>query len=412
MKGQQTYMFYLHNGIRAYHWGSTDAISRLLGHSNEVTPQAELWLGAHPSNPSQLKSTGQGLDTLISEDPAKFLGTPISDRFGQLPFLMKVLAATQPLSIQVHPSLSQAREGFLREDTKGIGHDAAQRNYKDANHKPEMLYALGDFVALSGFREPSQIIADLQQIMGHLTSQAASTCQELMSLLAGEHHPLGQALRLILTGGEPLHQLALELAQSIESDPKLANQAQLAEVAWAAGFYPADPGVLVALLMNVVTLQAGEAISLGAGNIHAYLRGIGIEVMANSDNVLRGGLTSKHIDVAELLAVTRTEPGLPQRLTAEQMAPGNKLFTPSFDEFQLQVLDTSAGSEGQLQSLAGDGGSIALCTAGSFVLSSPNEQLSMHRGDSVFLPAGFEYQATTACAEHSTLFVASAPSLS
>ena len=407
MKGQQTYMFHLHNGIRAYHWGSTDAISRLLGYGTDISPQAELWLGAHPGNPSRVESTGQALDELISSDPERFLGSPVSDRFGQLPFLMKVLAAARPLSIQVHPSLTEAREGFEREDDAGIAHDAAHRNYKDANHKPEMLYALGDFVALSGFREPLRILEDLQAVRPQLTGQAAATCDELVSVLESGQDPLGRALRLVLTGGEPVRLLAQQLADRIHADPELSRQPQLAEVRWAAGYYPADPGVLVALLMNVVTLEAGEAIALGSGNIHAYLRGLGIEVMANSDNVLRGGLTSKHIDVPELLAITRTEPGQPCRLPAQPLGADNNLFTPDFEEFRLQVIDTPDGSSGDTHSLVADGGAIALCTAGSFTLKGDGQQLLVQRGESVFLPAGVDYQVTSGGTGPATLFVAS-----
>lgn len=401
-------MFHLHNGIRAYHWGSPDAISRLLGHSAQITPQAELWLGAHPANPSQITSTGQGLDALIAEAPQQLLGEQINARFGQLPFLMKVLAATQPLSIQVHPSIAQAREGYQREDAAGIARTASDRNYKDTNHKPEMLYAISDFVALSGFRLPSQILQDLGQVEAQLSREALATHTELVRCLSSEIRPLGQALQLILTGGQPIRQLASELVQAIEATPALAAQPQLAEVAWTAGFYPGDPGVLVALLMNVVTLKPGEAISLGAGNIHAYLRGVGIEVMANSDNVLRGGLTSKHIDVAELLAVTLTEPGLPNRLTAQDLGPEHVLFTPQFDEFQLQVLNSPADGAAHQQPVACAGGAIALCTAGSFLLSTADEQTRVERGEAVFLPDGAHYQALPQRNEHSTLFIASA----
>lgn len=407
MKGQQTYMFHLKNGIRAYHWGSTDAITQLLGHSAEITPQAELWLGAHPGNPSQHSTTGQGLDVLIEQQPVEFLGQCVSSRFGQLPFLMKVLAASQPLSIQVHPSLVQAREGYQREDAAGIDRAAAQRNYKDDNHKPEMLYALGDFVALSGFRTPAQILADLAQLRDELSAPAQQTHAALVQALSSAQQPLGRALELVLTGGEPIHQLCEELVSSINAHPALREQPQLAEVAWAAQFYPKDPGVLVALLMNVVRLQAGEAISLGAGKIHAYLRGVGIEVMANSDNVLRGGLTSKHIDVPELLAVTITEPGLPERLTAHAVEPGNKLYTPDFDEFQLQVLESSAEAEQLEHQVHCSGGAIALCTAGSFVLIGDDEQLRISRGESVFLPAAGNYRARATAAK-SSLFIASA----
>lgn len=405
MKGQLTYMFHLHNSIRTYHWGSPDAISSLLGLQTDATPQAELWLGAHPGNPSRLRETGQGLDELLADTP-QLLGQAVSDRYGQLPFLMKVLAADQPLSIQVHPSLEQAAAGFEREEQAGIGRDAAHRNYKDANHKPEMLYALGDFVALSGFRAPARIIADLQRLQPWLSEPAAAISRELVDVLDREEDPLGQALARVLGGDQRIGKLVDEMVTAITAHPQLRQNRQLDELAWAAGYYPADPGVLVTLLMNVVDLKAGEVICMQAGYLHAYLRGVGIEVMANSDNVLRGGLTSKHIDVPELLAITHTQPGQATALSGATLGPGNTLYTPDFDEFQLQVLQLSA--EGRAQQLACHGAGIALCTGGSFTLQRDGRQLQLHRGDSVFLPAGSPVLAQVLDGTDATLFLASA----
>lgn len=407
MKGQQSYMFHLLNGLRAYHWGSVDAITRLLGHEDATSPQAELWLGAHPGNPSREAASGVGLDELIQADPARFLGEDATGRFGQLPFLMKVLAAEQPLSIQVHPSLEQARAGFAREDRAGIARDAPERNYRDSNHKPEMLYTLGEFVALSGFRTPDEVLADLRLLHGHLSGSARDTCAELIALLRDGTDPLGQALRLILADGERIEQLARDLVAAIDASKELSAHRQLAEVAWAAGFYPGDPGVLVVLLMNVLRLEAGQAIALGAGKIHAYLRGIGIEVMANSDNVLRGGLTSKHVDVPELLSVTSTTPGMPHCLAPRRLGEGNELYTADCEEFQLQVLQFPGSLPAPAQRLEVNGGAIALCTSGGFELSGSGEQLRVSRGQSVFLPAGPHYTARTADAGPCTLFVAS-----
>lgn len=408
MKGQQTYMFHLQNSIRTYHWGSADAISRLLGYPAEQTPQAELWLGAHPGSPSRLREGGRGLDELIAADPASTLGDQVNGRYGQLPFLMKVLAADQPLSIQVHPSQAEAREGFARENAAGIAPDDPRRNYKDQNHKPEMLYALTDFLALGGFRDPQQIINDLHLARPLLAAEAQETVDELVAALQSPRG-LGAAVEFVLGGQPRVNRLVQGLTEHAPKDAALAGHRHFGELEWIAGFYPGDPGVLVALLMNLVSLAPGEAISLGAGRIHAYLRGVGIEVMANSDNVLRGGLTTKHIDVPELLQIVLAEPGAPQPVPVRELGAGNRLFTPQFEEFQLQLIEHRTGQQPEPQSVHRGGAGIALCTAGSFTIAGDGQDITVQRGDSLFLPASAaQLTATAHPGAPGTLFIASA----
>ncbi len=257
--------------VQHYDWGSDTAIPGLLGVEADGQPWAELWIGDHPRLPSTVASTGRPLDA-------------------GLPFLLKILAAACPLSIQSHPSLDQAIAGFAGENTKGIPLDAPERTYRDANHKPELICALTDFDALVGFRPPADSIAELHDIPG---------LEPMVERLSGPDH--SRALRSTVEWvlGLPVERAA-ELVAAVASVNDLA--------AMLDGFHPGDPGVLVALLLHRVRLQPGEAVFLGAGNLHSYLSGVGVELMANSDNVIRGGLTSKHIDIDELLEVVVFEP--------------------------------------------------------------------------------------------------------
>lgn len=370
--------------MRDYHWGSESQISDLLDLPAATTPQAEMWLGAHPGCPSRLAGEGTALDEFIAEDPQRVLGTAVAERFGRLPYLFKVLSATQPLSIQTHPTLQQARERFARENASGKPLDAADRNYRDDNHKPEMLFALTDFVALSGFRQPAQIAEDLQQLCAGLRSPASEHIGELISLLRGAD-PLEAAFRHVLTAGPGIAQAVEQICQQISASPELKANVQFAELVSINKIYPGDPGVLVALLLNLVFLEPGQAISLGAGNVHAYLRGLGIEVMANSDNVLRGGLTSKHIDVPELLDVTIAQPSPAPLLEPVALDTHNRLYMPGFEEFQLQVLDPA--EPGLAAELQLHGAGVVLCTAGDFLIETQEGQRSITRGQSLFITA-------------------------
>lgn len=289
--------------LRRYAWGSPTAIQRLLGEEPDGRPGAELWFGAHPDDPA---ATPDGpLDARIAADPAGLLGPATAARFdGRLPFLLKILAADQALSIQVHPTLDQARAGFAAEDAAGIDRTAPNRNYRDPNHKPELLCALTPFEALCGFRpveRTRELLAELDlPELGFLAER-----------LAGPD-PLRSAFTAVLRHPDPAP-LVTALAARVAG----AESGPLHGVRLATTDFPGDVGAVLALLLNHVVLEPGEAIYLGAGNVHAYLRGVGVEIMANSDNVLRCGLTPKHVDVDELLKVTEfvelAEPRWPDR---------------------------------------------------------------------------------------------------
>lgn len=298
------------NAVQPYAWGSLTAIPALLGRSPDGKPQAELWLGAHPVAPSRL-TDGQPLNDWLSADPTARLGKRVLKHFGeQLPFLLKVLAAAEPLSLQAHPSLAQAKEGFAREDAAGLARTAPNRNYRDANHKPEIICALSRFEALCGFRAVGETVRILEAFGLDTTTLRTKGLKayfgEVMSLDAGA--------KQALVG-------KLAAARPVGFDKELGLVTKL------AAKYPGDIGVLGALLLNHLTLEPGEALYLGAGNLHAYLEGTGVELMANSDNVLRGGLTPKHVDVPELLSVLEFVDG-PARVLKPTGSPEGTYETP------------------------------------------------------------------------------------
>lgn len=386
-------MRFLSNTVQRYAWGSPTGIPEILGLPATEEPAAELWMGAHPVAPSQLlDEAGQPVASLlewIDTAPEAALGQASIDAFGaRLPFLLKILSAATALSIQAHPSAAQARAGFARENAAGIPLDAAHRNYKDDAHKPELICALTEFHALCGFREPAAIAATLDRFAAALT--AAGENAQLPALEAWRTAldadtsaaALQQATGLLLEQRDTYGAFADVLAGiSIEpvgdEHPSHAGSAvdpvlTLREV---QADFPHDPGVLVALMLNRLRLEPGEALALDAGILHAYLGGLGVEIMASSDNVMRGGLTSKHIDVAELDSVVSYQPGLPA-LAAPDAAG---VLRGATDDFALQVITAA-----QEHAVHRAGPAILLCTSGTFTC---NDGTRLQAGDSVFVAA-------------------------
>ncbi|MEU3997664.1 mannose-6-phosphate isomerase, class I [Streptomyces fungicidicus] len=362
----------LDNTIRPYAWGSTTALPRLLGTEPTGEPQAEMWMGAHPGAPSR---TGRGtLVEVIDADPEKELGPDSVARFGpRLPFLLKLLAAGGPLSLQVHPDLTQAKEGYADEERRGVPVTAPHRNYKDANHKPELVCALTEFDGLCGFRDPLRA-AELLDGLG------VDTLKPYVDLLHA--HPEEAALREVLTAilTADREEMARTVTEAAAACDRLGGA--YAPYADIAHHYPGDPGVIAAMLLNHVRLQPGEALFLGAGVPHAYLDGLGVEIMANSDNVLRCGLTPKHVDVPELLRIVRFEAGDPGVLRPEAGPDGEEVYETPIDEFRLSRYVLPAG--GTTHDLTLTTPQILLCTAGS--VRAGEHELSP--GASVFVPAG------------------------
>ncbi|TWD53862.1 mannose-6-phosphate isomerase type 1 [Arthrobacter sp. AG367] len=388
-------MYEIENVLRDYAWGSTTAIASLLGRPESGRPEAELWIGAHPDSPSVAHLPEDGsrspLDALISSDPEHFLGAESVSAFGpRLPFLAKILAAAQPLSLQVHPSLEQAREGFARENEAGIDPHAAHRNYKDDNHKPEMILALTPFEALCGFRPAAETRKILQHVAAavHGGGQAPELLRALLGDLDGpdEGAALRRAFERLITGGTDVaEETALVVAALVSGAPLEPYQAELGTAISLNEKYPGDPGVLISLLLNRISLKPGQAVYLPAGNVHAYLHGLGVEVMASSDNVLRGGLTPKHVDVPELLRTIDFHPVAVPMLDAEKTVLDQDIFRPPFREFQLQRIEL--GPDAGPVPLAQAGPAVIIVVAGDVYLDSPKGDLQLSRGGSAFIAA-------------------------
>ncbi|MEV7088277.1 mannose-6-phosphate isomerase, class I [Streptomyces sp. NPDC093085] len=368
----------LANTVRPYAWGSTTAIPELLGTPPTGEPQAEMWLGAHPGAPSRLDrghgAGEQALSDVIDADPEAELGAATVGKFGpRLPFLLKVLAAASPLSLQVHPDLAQAAAGYADEERRGVPADAPHRTYKDANHKPELICALTPFEGLCGFRAP----ADAAALLEGLGVEALKPYADLLRA-----HPAETALRETLTAvlsADP-EGIAATVTEAAAAAERLGGA--YAPYAAIARHYPGDPGVLAAMLLNHVRLQPGEALFLGAGVPHAYLEGLGVEIMANSDNVLRCGLTPKHVDVPELLRVVRFEATAPAVLRPQEAAPGEELYATPIDEFRLSRYTLADG--GPARDLTAATPQILLCTEGAPRAGG----LALTPGGAVFVPAG------------------------
>jgi mannose-6-phosphate isomerase len=370
------------NSVRPYAWGSTTAIPELLGTEPTGEPQAEVWMGAHPGDPSRLTRRAEdgssrevALSDAIAADPEAELGAAAVAKFGpRLPFLLKLLAAGSPLSLQVHPDLAQAREGYADEERRGVPLDAPQRNYKDANHKPELICALTPFEGLCGFRPAAEAAATLEAL-------DVDSLKPYVDLLHAR--PEEAALREVLTAvlsADPA-QTEATVNQAAAAAARLGGAYET--YATLARHYPGDPGVLAAMLLNSVTLRPGEAMFLGAGVPHAYLSGLGVEIMANSDNVLRCGLTPKHIDVPELLRVVRFEAAGPGVLRPEPDADGEEVYATPIDEFRLSRYVLAADAAPR-DLTAPSAPQILLCTSGA-----PRAgELALKPGDSVFVAAG------------------------
>ncbi|MFE4359801.1 mannose-6-phosphate isomerase, class I [Kitasatospora sp. NPDC056800] len=377
----------LKNPVRRYAWGSPTAIPALTGAAPDGTPQAELWLGAHPSAPSLLCGSGDGgdgsgprpLDRLIDADPDGQLGADTVRRFGPaLPFLFKVLAADRALSLQVHPTRAQAEAGYAAEQARGIPLDAPERVYKDRGHKPELLCALGDFEALCGFR-PAADTARLLDALGVLAPWAAALRTRPAEAV------LPELLRSGLnTDGSELAAVTGALRRTAAAGgPYGASSGAYARLAEE---YPGDRGLLAALLLHHVRLTAGQALYLDAGVPHAYLRGLGVELMANSDNVLRCGLTPKHVDVDGLLAVTDFRPGEVELLAPRPTGDGFEEEYPSpAEEFRLSRLRPGAAAV----RVDRPAPQILLCVSGRALLRAPDgSELPLPAGASAYLRPG------------------------
>lgn len=369
--------FLLKNVIQKYEWGSFNGISKLIGIPNEKKePFAELWMGAHPNGESKILFEGSEitLSSFINKNPNLVLSSKIAiDYNDTLPFLFKILSASKPLSLQVHPTKKQAQEGFNNSN------ELIKKNYNDQNHKPEIVVPLTRFKAMCGFRSTIEIerlfslfnIFEFSNIIKQFKSDP--NYKNLLKSL------------LIL----PSDQQSSICSKVMEQLPKLKESSQDPLVITALDFikkiqrqYSNDIGMLAPLYLNCLVLEPDEAIYLPAGVLHAYIEGTALELMANSDNVLRAGLTSKHIDINELTSIINNEPYYPSIIKDENNL---KLFTYNtpFDEFEL----TKIMSLSETLSVKIDGPSIAICIKDSMTISVNKNEQKLYKGDSVFISA-------------------------
>ncbi|MER5309434.1 mannose-6-phosphate isomerase, class I [Streptomyces sp. NPDC002773] len=390
----------LRNTVQPYDWGSRTLLPELMGVPPTGAPQAELWMGAHPAAPSRV-SRGEvliPLDRVVSEDPEGELGAVTVRRFGpRLPFLVKLLAADAPLSVQVHPDLAQAQAGFARENALGVPLDATHRNYRDDQHKPEMIVALTPFRGLCGFRHA----ADTARLLASLEVPALRPYVETLCVLP-EPQALAEVFRAFL---RPSAGLLDAVARSLAVAVAGSDEAEIAAYDRIARACPGDSGLLSALMLRYVELSPGEALFLGAGVPHAYLSGLGVEIMASSDNVLRCGLTSKHVDAEELTRVVRFG-APPARVLTPREKEGEEVYPAPVDDFLLSRYRLRAGEPRRRVTL--DAPQILLCTAGTITVSSSEEHLDIGPGQAVYVPAGADavlegagtaFRATTGTAQ-------------
>jgi mannose-6-phosphate isomerase len=411
------------NPIQHYDWGSTHAIQELIGRKDLIgRPCAELWMGAHPRASSVLIGN-EGSVPLVAEieaDPTSLVGAAVYEQYGAtLPFLFKVLAAERALSIQAHPRKDQAAAGFERENALGVPLDARHRNYRDRNHKPELMCAVSEFHALRGFRPIPEIVADMEII-----PELHPPARELAA--APNAEGLAAFFRTLMTLPDATRRAAISSAVAhaggISETAGDHTGAQGTEGAQGAGSwawvrrlweqYGEDVGVLAPLYLNTVRLQPGEALFLPAQTLHAYLSGVGIEIMANSDNVLRGGLTSKHVDVPELLSSLAFDAGRPSILTPRDTGDGcRRRFDTEAAEFELERIDLRGTEPCMLPATAGP--RIIFALKGEAMVETehrtrPNTETScaVRGGASLFAAAG--HGGITLSGE-GTIFVAGVP---
>lgn len=370
----------LKNTIQEYAWGSETAIPELLGKSPSGKPQAEIWMGAHPKAPSKVVCNEKyfSLADLIDRYPREILGA--TSEYTELPYLLKILAAAKPLSVQAHPDIARAREGYKRENDFGIPLDAPNRNYRDANHKPECICALTSFMALKGFRKLHETIDLLKKLGPKGLENEIGVFAEC---------PAPQGLKrffetLMTLGGDRKKAI---IADSVRKAERLTNEKAFEWLLLIHETFPDDIGILAPLLLNNVHLQPGQAVYLDSGELHSYLEGVAIEVMANSDNVLRGGLTSKHIDLPELMRILRFDIREIEILEPKPVDGFESVYETPAREFRLSVI----ALKNETAQFHNHSASILFCANGSAsIRSETNPEQRITGGMSVIVPASVE----------------------
>ena len=415
-----TKFYKLNNEIKHYTWGSAQLIPDFLGLERDGSPWAELWMGAHPGTSSHI-SLGSGSISLfdyITRNPRHCLGKKTAQNYNSLPFLFKLLAAEQPLSIQAHPNLSHAQVGFDRENQAGVALEAPNRSYKDPNHKPEIVCALTPFTGMCGFRHPYEIRHLLSLFLKQpytlkpgaeplsFTKQQYPSSQPVSDIINEAFTPLLEALELSgpaevsnalrnffielfslsIAAREALTEYILSYEAANNSDPQVLETCEWRLMSEFARQYPEDPSIIAPLYLNVFHLEPGEAVFLKAGVLHSYIKGFALELMANSDNVLRGGLTKKHTDILELMNILDFTPHKPEAIKPLSL-PGTFIYPSPCGEFSLTRIKTktdgtSGNDEQGKAELVLNGPVIGIVTEGEATI---NDTI-LKKGESVFFP--------------------------
>ncbi|MEP2023010.1 MAG: mannose-6-phosphate isomerase, class I [Reichenbachiella sp.] len=388
--------------IQNYAWGGQKYIPNLLGIPSEDKPYAEYWLGAHVNAPAVLTSTNTDLNEFIDDNPKEKLGAAIASKFGRLPFLFKVLDVNDMLSIQVHPTKTEAEKGFARENKLGIPITAPNRNYKDDNHKPEIMVALSEFWLLHGFLAEAklkEILTNTVELQGLISIFEKSGYQGLYQAVMEESDE--QTEKVL----RPLVERVLPLYEAGKLDKTSADY-------WAAKAYKTfcqngklDKGIYSIYFFNIVKVNSGEAVFQDAGIPHAYMEGQNMELMANSDNVLRGGLTPKHVDVPELLKHVAFEETHPNIMKGELQADGlERIYKSQAPDFELSKIDLRTGDVYSHLSTTSE---IIIVLDGEVTMIESNKKLRRARGESVFIASDAEYKIKAAST--AILYKATAP---
>jgi mannose-6-phosphate isomerase len=394
-------VYLLTNPWLRYAWGSVDLLPALLHQRPDGRPVAEIWMGAHEALPSSIEVDGRevGLDVFVDGAPDTALGARTATTAeGHLPFMLKFLAAGQPLSLQVHPTREQAEEGYEREDAAGIPLGDPRRNYRDRAHKPEMLYALTPFEMMCGFRSTDAIRVLLGELQVPELAPILARLGRADDAAITPEGALKSSLTELLTMARPaqqdlIHAVVMSARARREDRPEYRFVGELAEN------FPQDVGIVAALFLHYVKVEPGESVYIGAGMVHSYIGGLGLELMATSDNVLRAGLTAKHVDIPELLRLVVFAPGGPERLEPTPTG-GASVYAPPIQDFALWAyLPPTPGDFGTKVNLAppAAGARIAVCCAGHCTLSRGTERLVLQPGESAFIPDSdgpFEISAT------------------
>ncbi|MEM1325008.1 MAG: mannose-6-phosphate isomerase, class I [Bacteroidota bacterium] len=380
-------IFKIQGVVQHYAWGGTDFIPDLLDIPNsDNEPYAELWMGSHPRGTAKMEDNGQDLASLIAASPEQTLGTKVAARFdNQLPFLFKILDVNQMLSIQTHPTKKQAEIGFQKEHQAGVPLDAKYRNFKDDNHKPEIMVALTDFWLLHGFQSVEKIEQILQAVKAFAPlrdvfqdKSIRKLYQYVMKLPQSSIDELLQPLQQRLHDEQPMDK------STADYWAHLAFQEYTRD-----GHF--DRGIFSIYLFNLVNIQPDDAIFQAAGIPHAYLEGVNVELMANSDNVFRGGLTPKHIDVPELLAHLNTDPVKPNIFSGTSVSQLEAIYQTPAPDFEVSRIQIQEGDQYTHQSTSAE---ILIVLAGEVMVQSESVHFERGKGDQFFVSANTNYKLT------------------